>query len=185
MGVPTNGWFIISINGKSTKMDDLGVPLFQKTPISSHQCGHQEWWPAVAGQALQLAVFAWFEATPWNGHNLQPQKWSQNVHATIYTKYLHIQSYTPYWIIQIEHNWCFMLPQRRCSFMDSFPPTHGRGAREAANHRDVDGGTCAARACVPRYRWGLAASENSEFSGPGKWDVLPICSMHGKFTYIG
>ena len=93
-----------------TKMDDLGVPLFQKTPISSHQWGHQGWWPAVAGQALQLAVFAWFEATPWNGHKLQPQKWSQHVHATIYTiniyVILHIQSYTPCWIIQIEHKFC-------------------------------------------------------------------------------
>ena len=145
MGVPTNGWFIISINGKSTKMDDLGVPLFQKTPISSHQCGHQEWWPAVAGQALQLAVFAWFEATPWNGHNLQPQN-DHKMFTRLYTLNIyifnhihHIESYklntidvscypkdaVPSWILSLQpmagepgrQQITEMRPQRILSFL--------------------------------------------------------------------
>ena len=38
-----------------------------------------------------------------------------------------------------------------------------RRALEVADRRDVDGGTCAARACVPRYKWVLAASGCSSF----------------------
>ena len=35
IGVPQNGWFITE---HPIKLDDLGVPLFSETPISSPRC---------------------------------------------------------------------------------------------------------------------------------------------------